>query len=78
MIAETDVRTCRGCGCTDEQCCEGGCWWVEDEDVFSDLCPACVTDAANTRVLDECELHFLRDCGECAEADVILLQRSLP
>ena len=32
----------------------------------------------DTRVLDECELHFLTDCGECAEADVILLERSLP
>ena len=31
-----------------------------------------------TRVLDECEMHELSDCGECAEADVILLERSLP
>jgi hypothetical protein len=22
------VRRCRGCGCTDERACLGGCWWV--------------------------------------------------
>lgn len=116
-----DVLTCRVCGCTDDRVCDGGCWWVEDEDVFSDLCSACapfldalpqllglfraVEELAregttvsglsrvweafekvdelqrpepDTRVLDECELHFLRDCGECAEADVLLLERCLP
>jgi hypothetical protein len=30
------VRTCRGCGCTDDYGCDGGCWWVAD-----DLCSAC-------------------------------------
>lgn len=30
------VRSCRVCGCTDENACEGGCWWVED-----DLCSSC-------------------------------------
>lgn len=30
------VRTCRICGCTDTQACEGGCWWVG-----TDLCSAC-------------------------------------
>jgi hypothetical protein len=36
------IRTCRVCGCTDDQACEGGCTWVED-----DLCSACV-DTAQT------------------------------
>jgi hypothetical protein len=27
---------CRGCGCTDEVACEGGCIWVEP-----DLCSRC-------------------------------------
>jgi len=31
-----DTRTCRVCGCTDEDACEGGCEWVED-----DLCSRC-------------------------------------
>lgn len=31
------VRRCRVCGCTDDQACEGGCYWVEP-----DLCSACV------------------------------------
>lgn len=30
------VRRCRECGCTDEQACWPGCWWVE-----TDLCSAC-------------------------------------
>lgn len=30
-------RTCRVCGCTDDQACEGGCSWVEE-----DLCSKCV------------------------------------
>lgn len=36
----TDVATCRVCGCTDEQCCPGGCWWVEDP-AGGDLCSRC-------------------------------------
>jgi len=31
-----DVSTCRVCGCTDMEACEGGCTWVED-----DLCSKC-------------------------------------
>lgn len=30
------VRTCRGCGCTDDYGCDGGCWWVS-----ADLCSEC-------------------------------------
>jgi len=29
-------RMCAVCGCTDEEACEGGCRWVED-----DLCSRC-------------------------------------
>jgi len=28
--------TCRVCGCTDDKCCPGGCYWIEDH-----LCSAC-------------------------------------
>jgi hypothetical protein len=35
------VPTCRVCGCTDDNPCEGGCYWVEDEEM-GDLCSACV------------------------------------
>lgn len=35
--AQAAVRTCRGCGCTDEWSCDNGCWWVE-----ADLCSNCV------------------------------------
>ncbi len=30
------ARACRGCGCTDEMACPGGCHWVEP-----DLCSRC-------------------------------------
>jgi hypothetical protein len=33
---EDDVRQCRGCGCTDDDACEGGCEWVDE-----DLCSRC-------------------------------------
>lgn len=32
------VRRCRGCGCTQDRACPGGCYWVE-----WDLCSACQT-----------------------------------
>jgi uncharacterized protein with PIN domain len=34
---QEDFRFCRVCGCSDEDACEGGCYWVEE-----DLCSACV------------------------------------
>ena len=33
---DSDIASCRICGCTDEVACEGGCSWVED-----DLCSEC-------------------------------------
>lgn len=30
-------RTCRVCGCTQYNACDGGCWWVQD-----DLCSECI------------------------------------
>jgi len=32
------IRTCRSCGCTDDQACFGGCWWISDDE---GLCSAC-------------------------------------
>ena len=31
------VRTCRECGCTDDEACLGGCGWVGEDD----LCTSC-------------------------------------
>lgn len=49
------LRACRGCGCTGDRACPGGCYWVEP-----DLCSSCagplviVTyDAAPRRVIVE-------------------------
>ncbi len=35
-------RRCRVCGCTDDDPCVGGCYWVED-----DLCSACEDETAD-------------------------------
>lgn len=36
-------RACRVCGCTEDNACEGGCSWVEE-----DLCSACADDEKET------------------------------
>lgn len=36
-----DEPTCRVCGCTDFEACEGGCVWVEDPAGLGDLCSSC-------------------------------------
>lgn len=33
------ARQCRVCGCTEDDACEGGCAWVEE-----DLCSECDVD----------------------------------
>lgn len=36
------LRTCRGCGCTDLRACPGGCAWVLlDIDAPSGICSTC-------------------------------------
>lgn len=45
---ESNIRRCRECGCTDNNACEGGCYWVED-----DLCSSC---ADKMRQIDNAEL----------------------
>lgn len=37
LASVTRVRECRVCGCTDEEGCPEGCYWVEP-----DLCSNCV------------------------------------
>ena len=44
-FATAPERACRVCGCTEDNACEGGCWWVED-----DLCSACVVDDKQARL----------------------------
>jgi len=38
-----DLRSCRICGCTQDDACPGGCYWVDE-----DLCSACVHEAQPT------------------------------
>ena len=45
LRAEQEIARCRVCGCTDEQACDGGCWWVKDPRGMGDLCSTCLPDA---------------------------------
>lgn len=38
----TGVTACRGCGCTDDRACPGGCAWVDDPSGEGELCSACL------------------------------------
>gem|GEM_PF-3917795 len=42
-----DTNTCRICGCTDDNACPGGCWWVEP-----DLCSSCAEVTGQETVPD--------------------------
>lgn len=37
---------CRGCGCTNEEACNGGCWWVDAAHTY---CSACYMRALAVR-----------------------------
>lgn len=37
------VRACRVCGCTEENACDGGCYWVDDPE-GGDLCSRCAEE----------------------------------
>lgn len=36
LIPAGGGKACRGCGCTNDRSCEGGCWWAEPG-----LCSTC-------------------------------------
>lgn len=39
---DLDTPICRICGCTDDNACLGGCYWVEDPKGMGDLCSNCI------------------------------------
>lgn len=43
-----ELRACRICGCTDDQACEGGCYWVE-----ADLCSACLNPPTELKSVND-------------------------
>lgn len=40
-LPDEDGASCVMCGCTDDEACEGGCFWVPDNELNQDLCSAC-------------------------------------
>lgn len=38
MPRESEPK-CAVCGCTQDNACDGGCWWVNDREIL--LCSAC-------------------------------------
>ncbi len=51
--ADSIVRVCRACGCTDAEACDGGCTWVED-----DLCSACLDETGDKEQPRDDEDYF--------------------
>lgn len=41
--------SCRVCGCTDDNACDEGCWWVKVEPASAPLCSACAGAAQDLR-----------------------------
>lgn len=70
------VAACRVCGCTEEQACPGGCWWVPDPWVEGDLCSACLPPSPapsaerwNRRAVDAARA-WLAMCGHDTDGPV--------
>ncbi|MFR0354112.1 hypothetical protein [Streptomyces sediminimaris] len=42
QLDSEDTARCVRCGCTEDQACEGGCYWVSNQQM-ADLCSACAT-----------------------------------
>ena len=40
--------TCKYCGCTEAQACQGGCAWIDDEQT---ICSACVRQIAQEELV---------------------------
>ena len=54
-VESLEERKCRLCGCTQNNACEGGCYWVE-----IDLCSKC-RDKINAREVVEAEKEIFRE-----------------
>lgn len=44
LDAGDEEPTCRICGCTEDEACEGGCSWVTDPEGLGDLCSRCLEE----------------------------------
>jgi hypothetical protein len=40
--------TCRVCGCTDDNACDGGCWWTDGTHTLCSTCDGTAEDLAYT------------------------------
>lgn len=75
--AGIDVATCRVCGCTEDEPCDGGCLWVEDPEGLGDLCDRCLfelRDRFNEAARDACfrcaENAGLPTPAQCLAGDI--------
>jgi hypothetical protein len=68
-LAEAQARSCRICGCTDNDACEGGCHWIGP-----DLCSTCEDKAAELEAMARaepdggaipCEIGLFVHCAQC-------------
>ena len=64
------MTTCIGCGCTDEEACDGGCSWIAvSEGERAGLCSACGLGAIGAVDVDEAVWACEQAEQEWAEED---------
>lgn len=63
---QTEERKCRVCGCTHNNACHGGCYWV-DVDLCSN-CAVCEYCGFNEADLYKCEICGKITCEHCGES----------
>lgn len=62
---QTEERKCRVCGCTQNNACQGGCYWI-DIDLCSQcaICEHCGQEASDMYKCELCGKITCIDCGE--------------
>lgn len=63
------VRTCRVCGCTNDQACDGGCYWATPD---TDICSAC---ADLTSVMKD---HDVERINSMTYVEMLHIHRNTP
>jgi hypothetical protein len=72
---EFEVRRCRVCGCTDDDCSQcveatgDSCWWVQDPEGKGDLCSRCADELERAGLCDSKHPKLAMNCPKAAGHD---------
>lgn len=72
----TQAGTCRVCGCTDQEACEGGCTWVE---ATQSICSVCFGEQLMTAwpLVEKLLAAAEKMANECTVGNFSVLQNRL-